>query len=123
MEDLTRRSALARGFGGVALVCSFKFDKRVRPSGKRTSAIVRSAANMPFEPFQRDLPLPPVAKPISQTRRLQKYVVTTKPANVEILPGCRPRCWPTTVTIRGRRSMPPEARLPTCSMSTTAGAT
>jgi len=87
MEELTRRSALTRGFGGIALVCSFKFDKPARPSGKRTSAIVRSAANMPFEPFQRDLPLPPVAKPISQTRREQKYVVTTKPANVEILPG------------------------------------
>ena len=53
MEDLTRRAALTRGFGGIALVCSFRFDKPARPNGKRTSAIVRSAANMPFEPFQR----------------------------------------------------------------------
>jgi FtsP/CotA-like multicopper oxidase with cupredoxin domain len=87
MEELTRRAALTRGFGGIALVCSFKFDKPARPNGKRTSAIVRSAANMPFEPFQRDLPLPPVAKPVSKSRREQKYVVTTRPVNVEILPG------------------------------------
>ena len=87
MEDLTRRTALTRGFGSFALVCSFKFDKSTRPSGKRTSAIVRSARNMPFEPFQRDLPLPPVARPVSRTRREQKYVVTTRPTNVEILPG------------------------------------
>ena len=62
-DGITRRSALTRGFGGIALVCSFDFDKKARTSGKRTSAYVRSAASTPFEPFQRDVPIPPVLTP------------------------------------------------------------
>ena len=37
-DGLTRRSALTRGFGGIALVCSFDFDRVARTSGKKTSA-------------------------------------------------------------------------------------
>ena len=35
MTDITRRSALRQGFGGIALVCSFDFDKRTRPAAGR----------------------------------------------------------------------------------------
>ena len=59
-DGMTRRGALSRGFGGIALVCSFKSDK-VRTSGKKTSAFVRSASSTPFDPFQRDVPIMPVA--------------------------------------------------------------
>jgi FtsP/CotA-like multicopper oxidase with cupredoxin domain len=89
-DGITRRSAHTRGFGGfssVALVCSFDFDKKARVSGKRTSAYVRSASSSPFEPFQRDLPLPPLATPISKTKQLEQYVITMKPGTADILTG------------------------------------
>jgi FtsP/CotA-like multicopper oxidase with cupredoxin domain len=89
-DGITRRSALTQGFsgvGGLALVCSFDFDKRPRPTGKKTSAFVRSAASSPFEPFQRDLPIMPVATPISATKKLEEYVITMKPGTADILPG------------------------------------
>ena len=60
-DGITRRAALTRGFGGIALVCSFDFDKVTRTNGKKTSAFTRASASGPFEPFQRDLPIPPVA--------------------------------------------------------------
>ena len=68
-DGLTRRTALTRGFGGIALVCSFDFDKLARTSGKKTAAYVRSASSTPFDPFQRDLPIPPVATPVVERRR------------------------------------------------------
>jgi FtsP/CotA-like multicopper oxidase with cupredoxin domain len=86
-DGLTRRDALARGFGGVFLVCSFPTDARKRALGRRTSAGARAAAAAPFEPFQRDLPLPPVARPVSRTRAKERYVITMKPGTADILPG------------------------------------
>jgi FtsP/CotA-like multicopper oxidase with cupredoxin domain len=86
-DRITRRSALARGFGGVFLVCSFDFDKRARPTGARTSAYARASQSRPFQPFQRDLPVPPVARPVAQSRSLQQYVLTMKPGTADILPG------------------------------------
>jgi len=85
-DGMTRRGALSRGFGGIALVCSFKSDK-VRTSGKKTSAFVRSASSTPFDPFQRDVPIPPVATPTSATNKLEQYVITMKPGKADILPG------------------------------------
>jgi spore coat protein A len=114
-DGLTRRAALTRGFGGIALVCSFDFDRVARTSGKKTSAYVRSAASTPFDPFQRDVPIPPVATPVSATRQLEQYVITMKPGNADILPGLQ-----TPVlgynglfpgpTIRARRGRPVEVR-------------
>jgi hypothetical protein len=75
-DGLTRRGALSRGFGGIALVCSFPTDKLRRTSGKKTSAYVRSASSTPFDPFQRDLPIPPVLTPTSSTKQLTKYTIT-----------------------------------------------
>ena len=66
-DGITRRSALTRGFGGIALVCSFDFDKRARPT--RRADVARSRAprqSGPFEPFQRDVPIPPVARPVAR---------------------------------------------------------
>jgi FtsP/CotA-like multicopper oxidase with cupredoxin domain len=85
-DGVTRRSALTYGVGGLALVCSFDFDPR-KPSRARTSAFTRASASGPFEPFQRDVPIPPVAKPVRAAKKLEEYVLTMKPANAEILPG------------------------------------
>jgi spore coat protein A, manganese oxidase len=87
MRGLTRRSALGQGFGGVFLVCSFNRDKLPRAKAGRTSAWLRARASGPFEPFQRDLPLPPVARPVSETKALQKYAITMRPGSASILPG------------------------------------
>jgi FtsP/CotA-like multicopper oxidase with cupredoxin domain len=82
MDDLmTRRSALARGFGGVFLVCALDFDKRPRA----TSAYLRSAGQ--FDPFQRDVPIPPVARPVTRSRSAERYVLTMRPSSAEIVPG------------------------------------
>ena len=80
--QLTRRAALRRGFGSLALVCSFDFDRRRRPAST-TSAYARRQAAGPFEPFQRDLPVPPVARPHGANR----YAFTMQPGTAEILPG------------------------------------
>ena len=66
-DGITRRSALTYGVGGLALVCSFDFDKKA-PRGGRTSAFTRASASGPFEPFQRDVPIPPVARPVAPRR-------------------------------------------------------
>ena len=82
MTDITRRSALRQGFGGIALVCSFDFDKRSR-TARGTSAYSRLKASGPFEPFQRDLPVLPPLRPVAKN----KYVLTIKPGTADILPG------------------------------------
>ena len=86
-DGITRRGALTRGFGGIALVCSFKADQRKAGGGKKTSAFVRSASSTPFDPFQRDVPIPPVATPTSATKQLEQYTITMKPGTADILPG------------------------------------
>ena len=47
MTEITRRSALRQGFGGIFLVCSFDFDKRKRAVGG-TSAFSRVSARQPI---------------------------------------------------------------------------
>ena len=88
-DGLTRRSALARGFGGVALVCSFDFDKLRAAVGAQDERVrARPSPSGPFEPFQRDLPIPPVARPVARSRgRSQQYVLTMQPGTADILPG------------------------------------
>ena len=71
-RGLTRRSALYHSAGAVALVCSFDFDKRARATRGKTSAALRSQASGVFEPFQRDLPVPPVARPVNATKKLEE---------------------------------------------------
>ena len=87
-DGITRRAALTRGFGGVALVCSFDFDKITRSGGKKTSAFTRQSASGPFEPFQRDLPIPPLARPVGTSAEgAQQYAFTMKAGKAEILPN------------------------------------
>ena len=89
-DGITRRAALTRGFGGIALVCSFDFDKVTRTNGKKTSAFTRQSASGPFEPFQRDLPIPPVARPVGTgADGAQQYAFTMKAGKAEILPEPR----------------------------------
>ncbi len=88
-DRLTRRAALSRGFGsvaGLAFVCSFNHHelKRVKRS---TSAYVRSAASMPFEPFKVDVPIWKPLKPKVKGDDLEQYEITAKPGTAEILKG------------------------------------
>ena len=48
---------------------------------------MRSASSTPFEPFQRDVPIPPVATAGRATKKLEQYVITMKPGTADILPG------------------------------------
>ncbi len=86
-DGLTRRAVLTRSAGAVFLVCSFHADRRPRPAARKTSAGVLASAKGPFEPFQADLPLPPVAKPVAASKRLERYEVTIRPGTASILPG------------------------------------
>ena len=83
-DAITRRSALTRGFGGVALVCSFNFDKLKRGGAarRRVHPCVRPG---PFEPFQRDLPIRSPGR--SRRRSVEQYVMTMRPGKADILPG------------------------------------
>jgi spore coat protein A len=88
VEGLTRRAALSRGFAGIALVCSFDVGHKLKPA-KRINGVARSAraGSSLFDPFQVDLPELPVARPMSSTGKLERYVITSRPGTVEILHG------------------------------------
>ncbi|MDA0159842.1 multicopper oxidase family protein [Solirubrobacter ginsenosidimutans] len=77
---------MARGFGGIALVCSFPADKRSRPTA-RTSAGARAKASAPFDPFQAELTTMPVAQPVKATKTLEQYQITMRPGTADILAG------------------------------------
>ncbi len=115
-DGITRRAALTRGFGGIALVCSFDFDSVTRKNGKKTAAFTRQSASGPFQPFQRDLPIPPLARPVGTSAEgAQQYAFTMKAGKAEILPNLE-----TPVlgynglfpgpTIRAKRGKPIEVR-------------
>ena len=86
-EGITRRAALARGFGGLMLLGSFPLDRRARPL-TRTSTAHAAAADL-FEPFQVDLPLPPIARPVRTTSTRDEYEILVRQAEAEILPGLK----------------------------------
>jgi spore coat protein A, manganese oxidase len=85
---LTRRETLWHGVTGVALFCSF--DKVARltsaPSGK-PGPTRRGELSGPFDPFQVDLPRPPLLEPVLSNANVERYEVTMREATVEILPG------------------------------------
>jgi spore coat protein A, manganese oxidase len=107
---LTRRNFL-HGVGGAALICSLEGPSRLLNRGDRTSAGKRAVAAKRLAPFQRDLPLPPVADPVSTAGGVDAYEITMRPGTVQILEG-----EPTEVlgyegtfpgpTIRARRGRP-----------------
>ncbi|MEU6121168.1 multicopper oxidase family protein [Streptomyces sp. NPDC047123] len=86
---ITRRSALSATLatGGVALTGAgltplVAAHVRARPRG----AAAPAPAGTP-EKFRRPMPLLPVKKPVARTGKSDVYVMTMKPARVEILPG------------------------------------
>ena len=85
---MTRRETLWHGATGIALICSF--DKVARlasaPSGKPGPAR-RGELASPFDPFQADLPRPPVLQPVHTTATVQRYEIAMREATAEILPG------------------------------------
>ena len=86
-DGLTRRSALdarLRRRRPRLLVRLRQAGASVRAQDERGA---RASQSGPFEPFQRDLPMPPVARPVAQSRTLQQYVMTMKPGTADILPG------------------------------------
>jgi spore coat protein A len=87
-EPLRRREVLWHGITGAALICSF--DKLptlgARPSGKPAAAR-RREVSAPFEPFQRDLPIPRTLAPVERTRAREYYELTMSDGIADILPG------------------------------------
>jgi FtsP/CotA-like multicopper oxidase with cupredoxin domain len=111
---MTRRETLWHGATGFALVCSF--DKVARlasaPSGK-PGAARRGEVTDPFEPFQVDLPRPPVLEPVLKTPTVERYEIAMREAVAEILPGYETPIMgyegifpgPTVLARRGRRTV------------------
>jgi len=92
VEGLTRRNAIGRGFaaaGALALVCSFDHLPEKHPTVRYVRGRARSAqaSSGLFDPFQVDLPISPVLRPVASTPKLDQYVVTMKPGTANILKG------------------------------------
>ena len=71
-----------------------------------TSAFTRASASGPFEPFQRDLPIPPVARPVARRRARGVRADDEARHGRRSCPGYRRRSSATTGASRGRRSRP-----------------
>ena len=107
---LTRRKFL-HGVGGAALICSLEGPARLLSRGGPTSAGRRAQAARRLAPFDRDLPIPPVLEPVSTAGGIDRYEITIRPGQQQILEG-----EPTQIlgyegifpgpTIRARRGRP-----------------
>ena len=107
---ISRRNFL-HGVGGAALICSLEGPSRLLSRGGSTSASKRAQARKRLAPFARDLPVPPVAEPVSTAGGVDAYEITMRPGSMQILEG-----EPTEVlgydgifpgpTIRARRGRP-----------------
>ncbi len=84
----TRRDMMRNSVASFAVLCSLG-DLPVARRGKdqTTSAAMRSQARSPFEPFRRDLPIPPEAVPASRSGGRDVYQQTIREGLAEILPG------------------------------------
>ncbi|MCE6998142.1 multicopper oxidase domain-containing protein [Saccharothrix sp. S26] len=109
-HGLTRRRVLGIG-GALGLVATTGLSTAAalarRPSS--TGAELRSAVPLP-PPFQVPLPIPAVLPPVSTDGGVDRYVITQREAEAEILPGLRTPLWtyegvfpgPTIESRRGR---------------------
>jgi len=107
---ISRRNFL-HGVGGAALICSLEGPSRLLSREGSTSASKRAQARKRLAPFARDLPVPPVAEPVSTAGGVDAYEMTMRPGSMQILEG-----EPTEVlgydgifpgpTIRARRGRP-----------------
>ena len=86
-DGITRRSALTRGFGGIALVCSFDFDKRARASGKGRRAFTRARRRRARSSRSSATCRSRRSRAGRATKQLEQYVLTMKPGTADILPG------------------------------------
>src|SRR5215218_8479073 len=77
---------MRHGMASVMLLCAFDVPRLRRP-GRGTSASLRAAQAAPFEPFRRDLPIPPELRPTRRTRTADIYDLTPRSGVAEILPG------------------------------------
>jgi len=87
--ELSRREVVWNGLTGVAFICSFdKLAKLgTRPSGKTAPARrPKRGSGSPFDPFQVDLPRPPVLQPQAKGGA-DVYEMEMKPGMASILPG------------------------------------
>lgn len=107
--SLDRRQFLlgAAGLGTVVAVGGLsRLDLGVRP---QTGVLLRSTRPRP-EPFTLPLPIPAIARPTSTDGDVDRYEVTQRRADVEILPGTTTEIWgydgtfpgPTFATRSGR---------------------
>ena len=107
---ISRRNFL-HGVGGAALICSLEGPSRLLSRAGSTSAGKRAQARKRLAPFEQDLPIPPVAEPVSTAGGVDAYEITMRPGSMQILEG-----EPTEVlgydgifpgpTIRARRGRP-----------------
>lgn len=82
---ITRRN-LFHGVAGAALVCSLDGPSALL-SGQRTSAGLRAQATKRLAPFQTDLPIPPVLEPVSTSGGVDRYEITMRAGDQQILEG------------------------------------
>lgn len=106
---LPRRRFLGlAGGAGVLLAAGFA-GPQLLDSTPQTGQLLRSQARLP-RPFQVPLPLPPVLAPAARDGDVDRYEITQRESEVEILPGLRTRIWgyegmfpgPTIESRRGR---------------------
>lgn len=82
---ISRRNFL-HGIAGAALLCSLEGPTRV-VTGRRTSAAFRAQRRKRFAPFETDLPIPPVLEPVSTEGGVDRYEITMRPGEQQILEG------------------------------------
>ena len=85
----TRRDVMRNGMASFAALCLLGKAPGTRRLGSKafTSAALRAQARAPFEPFRRDLPIPPELVPTRRTRNEEFFEATIREGIAEILPG------------------------------------
>jgi FtsP/CotA-like multicopper oxidase with cupredoxin domain len=85
----TRRDVMRNGMASVAGLYLLGHVPGTRRPGSKavTPAARRAQARAPFEPFRRDLPIPPELVPTRRSRTEDVYECSIREAIAEILPG------------------------------------
>jgi FtsP/CotA-like multicopper oxidase with cupredoxin domain len=86
-DGSSRRDFMRDGFCSVALFCTLGTSEALRGKRVQTSAGRRALAQSKFAPFQRDLPMMPVASPVSTENGVAVYELDVREGTAEILPG------------------------------------
>jgi FtsP/CotA-like multicopper oxidase with cupredoxin domain len=86
-EGSSRRDFLHNGVYSVALFCTLGSTGALGGRRVQTSAGRRALAQSKFAPFQRDLPMMPVASPVRTENGVAVYELDVREGVAEILPG------------------------------------